>query len=168
MIKIYKTSINLKEVSEEVKTCIINDYHTNEVQNKRINKQYNFKLDKKYSDLILSLSTIFLNEVNKQYSKDINLQTKLDIWAYVSNKYYYDSVIHNHASTANINGVYYLNVPNAAGGELEFYNNKLNKISSIKPKTNDLLIFDGKLNHKPLPCDSDEYRIALNIEIKFN
>ena len=94
------------------------------------------------------------------------MQTKLNVWAYVSNKDYYDSVIHNHINTATINGVYYLNVPNAKGGELEFYDEHENKLTSVKPKTNDLLIFDGKLNHKPLPCDSTEYRIALNIEIK--
>lgn len=164
MITIYKTSVILKDSVEELNKQIVNDYFTAEVQSLRSKGLYNFKLDCKYKDLISNLSNIFINEVNTKLNCNIQTQD-LDVWAYVSNKDHYDSVIHNHANTANINGVYYLNVPNARGGELEFYDEFKNQLTIIKPCTNDLLIFDGKLNHRPLPCNSDEYRIALNIEI---
>ena len=165
MINVYRISVDLKESTESIKNNIVKDYHTNEVQKLRTVGKFNFKLDSKYKDLITSLSKTFINVVNKTYNLNI-INKDLDVWAYVSNKDYYNSEIHNHATTATINGVYYLNVPNAKGGELEFYDEHKNKLTSVKPKTNDLLIFDGTLNHKPLPCNSDEYRIALNIEIK--
>ena len=166
MIPIYKTFLKIKNNTIDIQKELIKDYHSLEHQQTRLEGSYNFKLSSKYRNLILELSKEFINQVNKVYNINFDNEKELDVWAYVSNNSFYDAIIHNHKRTAKINGVYYLNVPESEGGELEFYDNYNNKIGEFKPKTNDLIIFDGSLNHKPIPSSSIEYRIALNMEIK--
>ena len=102
--------------------------------------------------------------------KSINLDSdnSTSVWAYVNNKDNYSTSIHNHKKTSIINGVYYLNVPDSDSGRLVFYDDESNEIGFIQPETNDLMIFDCNVNHKPLQSISDAYRIALNMEIKCN
>ena len=166
MIPIYKTFIKIKHNKQSIQKELIKEYHSLENQQNILKGNFNFKLSSKYSNLILELSKEFINQVNKVYNINFDNEKELDVWAYVSNNKNFSSVIHNHKRTAKINGVYYLNVPESEGGELEFYDNYNNKIGEFKPKTNDLIIFDGSLNHKPIPSSSIEYRIALNMEIK--
>jgi len=166
MIPIYKTFIKIKNSTIDIQKELIKDYHSLEHQQTRLKGSYNFKLSLKYNSLIVELSEKFIDQINILYNLNIDNKKQLDIWGYVSNNSFYDAIIHNHKKTAKINGVYYLNVPESEGGELEFYDNDCNKIGEIKPKTNDLIIFDGRLNHKPIPSSSIEYRIALNMEIK--
>lgn len=166
MIPVYKTLITIKNNTIDIQKQLIKDYHSLEHQQNRLKGIYNFKLSSKYNTLISELSKEFINQINKLYNINLKNKKELNIWAYVSNNSFYDAVIHNHKKTAKINGVYYLNVPESTGGELEFYDNNNNKIGEIKPKTNDLIIFDGSLNHKPIPSNSKKYRIALNMEIR--
>jgi len=166
MIPIYKTVLTIKNNTIDIQKDIIKEYHSLEHQQTRLKGSYNFKLSSKYNSLIVELSEKFIDQINKLYNINFDNKKQLDVWAYVSNNSFYDAVIHNHKRTAKINGVYYLNVPESEGGELEFYDDYNNKIGEIKPNTNDLLIFDGSLNHKPIPSNSIEYRIALNMEIR--
>jgi hypothetical protein len=93
------------------------------------------------------------------------------VWAYVNNKDFYYSAIHNHKNTATINGVFYFNVPRASKkkqGPIIFLDEKNNEVARHYPEENDLLIFPGTLNHIPLQSNTKDYRIALNIEILCN
>lgn len=91
-------------------------------------------------------------------------------WAYVSNKFFYSSFIHDHVETSVINGVYYLHVPefseDTKKSSISFYDSNNNEIWNYKPRTDDLLIFPNFLKHKPWPPNSEEFRIAINMEIK--
>jgi len=86
-------------------------------------------------------------------------------WANLSNENYYLANIHNHEKTATINGVYYFNMLENYGGELDFYDFEKKIIHSIIPKQNQLIIFPGSLYHKNRFCHSERFRISINIEI---
>ena len=50
----------------------------------------------------------------------------------------------------------------------EFYDDMENVIYTHQPITDEMIIFPNYLLHQPLKSNSDEYRIAINIEIKCN
>ena len=90
-------------------------------------------------------------------------------WAFTSNNTHYLDGIHNHRLTSTINGVYYFSVPKSSyyEGSLVFYDEtKTEELWVYKPREQDLVIFPGFLNHNPLPSITDEYRFAINMEIK--
>lgn len=86
-------------------------------------------------------------------------------WANLSNGNYYLANIHNHEKTASINGVFYFSMPEDCGGELDFYDSEHQCICTIMPRQNQLLIFPGSLHHKNRYCNSERFRISINIEI---
>lgn len=86
-------------------------------------------------------------------------------WANLSDSNYYLANIHNHTNTSTINGVYYFNMPKDCGGELDFFDEKKNLIQTIQPKQSQLIIFPSYLNHKNRYCNSDRFRISINLEI---
>ncbi len=96
---------------------------------------------------------------------DLSTDNSCASWANLSNCNYYLANIHNHEKTATINGVFYFNMPQNCGGELDFYNNKKEIIHSILPKHNQLVIFPGLLHHKNRFCNSENFRISINVEI---
>jgi len=103
------------------------------------------------------LGTVTLSESNSK-----------TCWANLSDADYYLSSIHNHKNTATVNGVYYFNMPENCGGELDFYNNNNKVIQTISPKQSQLVLFPGYLNHKNRYCNSKQFRISINLEITCN
>jgi len=49
---------------------------------------------------------------------------------------------------------------------LGIYNSNKELRFWYKPKEGDLIIYPGWLKHEPIPPDTNEYRIALNMEIQ--
>ena len=92
---------------------------------------------------------------------------KRKCWAQISNRHdiFQDRKIHNHINTSIINSVYYFSVPDANSGRLCFCDNNGNDIWSIQPAEGDLIIFPNYMNHYPERCNSEVYRIAINMEI---
>ncbi len=125
-------------------------------------------------DSIVSEFTDQLYEIFYSLSKEIlGTVTLLEsnsktCWANLSDADYYLSSIHNHKNTATVNGVYYFNLPENCGGELDFYNDDYEVIQTIVPKQNQLILFPGHLNHKNRYCNSKQFRISINLEIKCN
>ena len=113
-------------------------------------------------EIFYSLSTQVLGTVTLS---DSNSKT---CWANLSDADYYLSSIHNHKNTATANGVYYFNMPENCGGELDFYNDNNEIIQTVIPKQNQLILFPGYLNHKNRYCNSKQFRISINLEITCN
>lgn len=166
MVEVFQTSITFTDNLDAIKNELIKDYLSDAVQLNRVKGKYNFWLTSKYKPFTDILYNEFVKEARKCYDFVISDDNVQNVWAYISNNKYYNLCIHNHKRTADINSVWYLHVPETTGGELTFYDVDKNKIGEIKPRTNDLLMFDGDLNHAALPPDSDEFRIGLNMEIK--
>ena len=132
-----------------------------------VNKgSYNFlvtHLDPNYFD---SLYYKFVYFCLKHFGPfTLNKNNKNSVWAYLNNKNNFESEIHNHSKTAVINGVYYFNTPSEIGSKLNFYNDNRELIFEHLPTTNQLLVFDGNLNHMPTKSHTEQFRIALNMEI---
>jgi hypothetical protein len=89
-------------------------------------------------------------------------------WLYPTNKDHYLGGIHNHTTTCMINGVYYFSVPESTyyDGTISFYDGSNTNIWKYKPRECDLIIFPGFLNHEPNRIKTQEYRLAINMEIK--
>lgn len=89
-------------------------------------------------------------------------------WAYVTNKDHYMGGIHHHLRSSTINGVYYLNVPKTDDereGVITFYDDHDKELFWYKPRNGDLVIMPNFLKHQPKPISTEEYRIAINMEI---
>lgn len=86
-------------------------------------------------------------------------------WANVYNKEKNRTNMHDHQTTSTINSVYYLNIPGDMNdqGRLEIYNR--GKVDAFYPETGDLVIMPSWMPHKPCDHDSEEFRIAINMEI---
>jgi len=165
-VNLYKTNLVLQSITPSTIKDLIKEYWYKDVQESRLNNKYNFLLSAKYFEIEYELCKILLNYCKQLYNIDLECVKTTGVYAYVSNQTSYDAVIHNHKKTHSITGVYYVNVPESDNGNLNFYNDNYNFLTSIKPKTNDFIIFDGSLNHKPLPSKSNEYRISLNTGIQ--
>lgn len=165
-MKVFKTNLILKSITPVIIEELIKEYWYKDIQQSRLNNNYNFLLNAKYFEVEYELCKLLLNYSKQLYNIDLECVKTTGVYAYVSNQNFYDSVIHNHKETHTITGVYYINVPKSNGGELNFYDNDYKFLTKIKPKTNDFIIFDGSLNHQPLPSNSNEYRISLNTGIQ--
>ena len=117
------------------------------------------------------------------YQNHLNIATSLfgglqldnsnsrNCWAYVNNKNFYEGCIHDHCRTSVVNSVYYLSIPETASrdeGSICFYTFQNEELFKFKPKTGDMLIFPYYFRHMPLQSHTDDYRIAINMEIKCN
>jgi uncharacterized RmlC-like cupin family protein len=106
-----------------------------------------------------------------RYSKDIfgpfkfSVKQKNWCWANVYNHQENKTNMHDHQNTSTINSVYYLNVPKDINdqGQLEIYNE--GRVDVFYPETGDLVIMPSWMPHKPCDHSSEEYRIAINMEI---
>ena len=103
----------------------------------------------------------------------ITLYPKADIpdrifnssWAYVSNKSRTVSFMHNHMPEKikkDISTVFYLKKP-AMSGDIVFMRDGKEYIHT--PVEGDLLIFPATYYHSPLPSETEEYRIAINVNV---
>lgn len=93
---------------------------------------------------------------------------KRTCWGYVTNKDFYRGGIHAHIRSSVINSVYYLQVPETKSyreGGISFYNGEDQEVFCYKPKVGDLLIFPNYLKHQPHQSHTEDFRIAINMEI---
>ena len=93
---------------------------------------------------------------------------KRTCWADITNKDFYRGGIHNHMRTSVINAVYYLQVPKTKSykeGGISFYDDANNEMFCFKPRVGDLVIFPNYLKHQPHQSHTDDFRIAINMEI---
>ena len=167
-MNIYTTNIKLHSITPYFINELTKEYWFKDVQELRNNNEYNFSLTAKYIDIQYELAKLMLQFSRNFINFELDATRVTDAFAYVSTKNSNSPYIHNHKDFHSFTGVYYAYVPNATGGDLEFYDDDNKFIRSIKPKTNDFILFDGSLNHKPLPSNSDEYRISLNIGIQIH
>jgi len=166
---IFSLQIPINFNRQEFYEAIVKDHKNLLNENYYIKTNNNsFFMDNKYDNFVKYLYSIFLNECENLFGKlELSCENKTGAWVYVSNKNEYRSRIHNHVKTSTINSVYYLNVPSNKSGGIGFYNdNKI--IHTHQPVNDELLIFPNYLEHQPLISMTEEYRIAINLEIICN
>lgn len=112
----------------------------------------------------------FLDKTHKILGSFNLLENNSDnCWAYVTNKDDYNrGAIHHHIRTSTINGIYYLNVPysdNEKDGIITFFDDNDKELFWYKPRNGDLIIIPNFLKHQPQYISTNEYRVAINMEI---
>lgn len=125
---------------------------------------YNFKLKNDQFTQFLYFKFFYTSFLLFNF-KYLEQNNSTDVWGYLNNKNNFSTTIHNHQKSSVINGVYYFHVPQKEQSRLKLYDINYTEIAEIQTETDDLLIFSCKLNHMPLQSFTDEYRIALNMEI---
>lgn len=164
-LPIYSFTLDINYDKNKLYDEIIEDFKLEEVRSFLV-KSNNFKLDKKY-DFINTIYEKFLQESKKLFGAiQLDPTNIKDGWAYINNKNFYKNGIHNHLNTSTINSVYYLNVPDTKTGSINFFDNEHNVIYKHHPKEKELIIFPNYMLHEPCQSMTDEYRIAVNLEIK--
>ena len=139
--------------------------------------------NKKYDEKSLSFKLNCEKEVIKNFSQEIysvfvekcrelfpnlriiNMVNRSNLWAYVINQNEYRENIHSHIRTAVIVGVYYLSIPKDKSPDIIFYNDYGNEIFRFTPTDGDFIIFPNYLLHNIEKSETDEYRIAINMEL---
>ena len=126
---------------------------------------YTFKLNE-YSDEFDKLYSCFLEKCIETFGDiEIEKTNSRSCWAQVSNKELNQHIgRHNHIHTSVINSVYYFSVPDKNTGHVIFYDG--DDEVYYQPVEGTLLVFPNHLDHRALHCDSNDYRIAINMEIK--
>lgn len=164
-LSIYSFTLDINYDKNKLYDEIIKDFKSEEIQS-YLKQSNNFKLDKKYN-FINSIYEKFLQESTQLFGEiQLDPTNIKDGWAYINNKNFYKNGIHNHLNTSTINSVYYLNVPDTKTGSINFFDNEHNVIYTHYPKEKELIIFPNYMLHEPCQSMTDEYRIAVNLEIK--
>lgn len=166
---IIKHNKRLVDNKDKLYNDLLSFYFTEENLISRQNKAFNFKLSKlqhqhtefqdRYAEEVLQL-------LNTVYNYKQSAITPNSYFAYVSNKDNYDSYVHNHEDVGGFTAVYYLTMPIGSGGEIEFYDtDQTTLMYKHKPIEDDILIFNSLLYHRPMPIDSNKFRICITLEI---
>jgi hypothetical protein len=164
-LSIYSFTLDINYDKNKLYDEIIKDFKSEEIQS-YLKQSNNFKLDKKYN-FINSIYEKFFQESTQLFGAiQLDSTNIKDGWAYINNKNFYKNGIHNHLNTSTINSVYYLNVPDTKTGSINFFDNEHNIIYTHHPKEKELIIFPNYMLHEPCQSMTDEYRIAVNLEIK--
>ena len=165
-LPIYSFILDINYDKDKLYNEIITDFKSKEAQEFLASGPNNFKLDKKYG-FINTIYEKFLQESIKLFGGLVLDSTNIkDGWAYINNKEFYKNGIHNHLNSCTINSVYYLNVPDKTTGSINFFNGEYDIIYTHHPKEKELIIFPNYMLHEPCQSMTDEYRIAVNLEIK--
>ena len=148
---------------EHIVSQHLKNHYTLNGHNFKIEETKNRDLDRLYQAALDKARTIFT-------SLELLSNNSRSCWAYVSNKDFNRNYIHHHIKTSVINMVYYLYSPkteNYRDGAIAIYkkDEKESEIFSYKPRTGDLLIMPSWLLHSPLCTQSEEHRVAVNMEI---
>lgn len=126
-------------------------------------KAFNLSLESDNLGILNHLYDMFIERLIKDFDASIDYnKSKKQFWTYCTNRLYPYYVWHNHLKSSTMHCVYYLNVPFASGGEIDFELN--GDFFSFKPKRYDLIIMPDFLNHAPRQSLSDEYRISINMQ----
>ena len=126
---------------------------------------YTFELEDKTFDTLYDTFVIICKNIfGELYISEHNRKL---CWANVYNCDSYRSNLHHHLRTSTINSVFYLkippdNSPNASGLRTVYKNTNYVFI----PDELDLVIMPSWLPHEPLPHNSKENRIAINMELR--
>jgi hypothetical protein len=127
------------------------------------NGQTNMLIENDKRNILNNLYDLFIETLEKDFNVEIDWRrTKKTCWSYCTNAFNPSYIWHNHSHSSTMHSVYYLNIPNALGGELDFELN--GNFFKFKPSPNDLLIMPDFLNHAPSNSLSNEYRISINME----
>lgn len=129
----------------------------------------NFDVCDNYSKFLLKPIFDIFFDVSKENFELKERTPNYKFWSFVSNKDRNVSVLHDHSNTAKANGVFYLKTPKVknpkSGGLLIKKSRSIFAKRHIFTATEGvLIIFPGNLPHRPLPINSEEYRISINME----
>ena len=129
---------------------------------------HNFCVDGKFID---ELKNFFTKKCEMLYGEFKLLpDPRTSGFVYVTNKnHYFGENIHNHTDASSYVGVYYLNMPsvkNVSQGCLKFFDSNKKYLESYLPKNDDFVIFDSDLYHSIAYCNTEEYRVSINVEMK--
>jgi hypothetical protein len=124
---------------------------------------YTFEVKDPCNDFAKIYNTFF--SIVSNIFGPFNLSTKQRnyCWANVYNKDSYRSNLHHHLRTSSVNGIFYLNLPSATDGGLKLVHD--DQELTFMPENLDLLIMPAWMPHEPLPVNTLENRIAINMEI---
>lgn len=128
----------------------------------------NIQLDKNnpiYSNFCDQIYNIFKDLTKVKINKNISKKSSHNCWANLTNSNFFIGNIHDHSNTAHVNCVYYFNMPDGNGGELDFFDDNDNVMFTFLPKQGDMIIFPGNLKHKNRYINSNEFRISINMEL---
>lgn len=124
-------------------------------------------LDNEHGDF-KQLYNYSLGCVEKMFGKLV-LAPKNRSWCWVNiyNKDSFRTNLHNHNGTCSINVIYYLKMPTDIGanegGLLVLKDDQL--YITFQPAEDDLIIMPSYVPHQPQYHSSNDYRIAINMEI---
>lgn len=122
------------------------------------------ELDQEFSKLYNTFENICKNIFEDLPVAEVNRRL---CWANVYNKDTYRSNLHHHLRTSTINGVFYLKIPDDgkenSSGLRVITKDHLDTI--FVPEELDLVIMPSWMLHEPLSHNSNENRIAINMEI---
>lgn len=164
-LPIYSFTLDINYDKNKLYDEIIEDFKSEEVKS-FLTRSNSFKLGEKYN-FINTIYEKFFQESTKLFGTiQLDPTNIKNGWAYINNKNFYKNGIHHHLNTSTINSVYYLNVPDAKTGSINFFDNELNVIYTHHPKEKELIIFPNYMLHEPCQSMTDDYRIAINLEIK--
>jgi hypothetical protein len=131
-----------------------------EEHRKKIRPDQGYNVPVQSTDLIKDIIDKFTEIANKNYQKIKKIE---NTYIMVNNEDFCPINWHNHLTTSDLVGVYYLSVPHSMkGGNISFKTDESDL--SIRPIKNSLLIFPDWLLHTTNYIEGKEFRISINIE----
>jgi hypothetical protein len=145
---------------DQMKTVIENEQDT-----ANYHGGYTFEIEDKLFEKLYNTFTVICQEIFGELH--IFENNRRICWANVYNCDSYRSNLHHHLRTSTINSVFYLNIPaddclNSSGLRTIYNNNEY----IFLPDELDLVIMPSWMPHEPLPHNSKENRIAINMELQ--
>jgi hypothetical protein len=142
-------------VESQIETANYHSGYTFEVEDSK----NNFK--KLYNTFFSISKNIFGEEFLSEKNRDL-------CWANIYNKKTFRSNLHHHLRTSTINSVFYLKIPddgdlNSSGLQIVHNNNSVIFI----PDELEMVIMPSSMLHAPMPHNSLENRISINMEIRY-
>ena len=142
-------------VESQIETANYYGGYTFEVEDSK----NNFK--KLYNTFLNISKDLFTNEYLSTYNRDT-------CWANVYNRETFRSNLHHHLRTSTINSVFYLKIPNddepnSSGLRIVHNNNDV----VFVPDELEMVIMPSSMLHAPMPHNSLENRISINMEIRY-
>ena len=148
----------VNDLNQLHKSRMIEKFIKDRIETKDTSQGYNTEYyDVAYTSII---SKKFLDIVHEEFNVSEKLNP-IQTWIYVQNNKHSNNVWHNHVNTSSINAVYYIDPPAEFGGlEMSLDGRKF----TIEPEVNKLYLFPYWMDHRPLPQESNNWRISVNIE----